>query len=225
MNTEYGYLVINLHTIGLEEQDVEMVYRQNYINELDKETYAYQNEEEYFNQNKEDILNKLNLKRERYGIIFEILDIRLNKIYIKIGNLDKRIQSLFKMITIKGVPYKLEDILMQKIKAGNLFRMYQLDKKRVQEEEFETIFKGLSPWLLECLELKIFHFQKFSCLLDNFKTQIRYFEIIRFLLSTPENLTMENFKKTIPAYEGRKRNKEETNVMIRKQWLPYSDKD
>lgn len=223
MNTEYGYLVINLHTIGLEEQDVELVYRQNYLNELDKETYAYQNELDYFYQNKKEILDKFNLEREKYDIIFEVIDIKLNKIYIKKSK--KRIQPFFKSATIKERTYKIEDILMKKIAEGNLFCMYQLDKERGKEEDFESIFEGLSSWMLECLELKIFNFQEFSCMLNNFKTKKRFFSIARFLLSKPEELTMENFKKTIPAYEVRRKSEEENDAIVRKQWLPYVDKD
>ena len=173
MNTEYCALIINLHIYGIEKQDIELPYKRNYINELDKETYFYQNEEEYFNANKENILKVLNQKKEEYGLIFEVLDICLNKLYIR--KPEKNIQPLFQTIKIREDEYKIEDVLMKKIAQGNLFCIFQLDKERVKEEEYESIFQEISPWMLECLELKIFHTLEFRHLLEDFKTKKKIF--------------------------------------------------
>lgn len=75
---------------------------------------------------------------------------------------------------------------MKKIAQGNLFCIFQLDKERAKEE-YESIFQEVSPWMLECSELKIFHTQEFRHLLEDFKIKKRYFQIVRLLLSNKKD--------------------------------------
>lgn len=220
MNSRYGSLIILIKAYSFEEQEIEYKYKSDYLELLDKETYQYKDAMDFFAKKKKQIKENLNQNKKEYNLIFEITDIELIEIYIQ--KPEKKILPMFQNIEINNVAIPTEDLILNKMAKGNIIRLYELDKE-LTTEEYESIFKDFPSELLELLEIGTFLYpEDYRSILEILKTKRRYFQIVRFLLSKTEDLTLENFKKSIFLYEQRKVS-EESNSRVRKEWLPYVD--
>ena len=223
MNGNFYPLILSIKAYSLQEVEIEYPYKTDFIEELDKMTFNNKNEREFFKEKKQELIESLNKRREVYGIVLEIIDIELLGIYIKKGK--REIVPLFQNTTYKNIYIKTEDLLLKRMATGNLVRLYKLDKECIQEESYESLFLDCAPYILEQLEISAFITIKPSILismLENFKQKRRFFQIARYLLQNEEEMTLESFKRAIPAQEKKKKEIEQ-NALIRKERLPYVD--
>lgn len=230
MNLKYCSLIVQVKAYSITPQEIEYPYKTDYIEKIDKMTYQYTNKFDFFNKNKKEILENLNKNKEKYNLLFDVTDIELLDIII--NKEERPVIPLFQEIFMEkrkegqNQTYKIKiDDLLLKMMVEKIYLLYQLDKKCVMEGNYESIFKNFAPPILEKLETEFFISPKeLMEILASWKRKGRFFQIARFLLNIKENMTLENFKKTISQYEKRRIDTEEINVRVRKEWLPYVDK-
>lgn len=217
-------LCIDLILYGLEQKEIEFKYTIASIEHIDKITYSYKNEGEFFERKKSEIIKRILANSATYDIKIRPIDIEMgeNKIYIR--KEDRKIHPLFQEIKMKEANVKLEDLIKKRMFDGNLYQLYLCDKKRKSDSSFESIFEGCATNLLERIELDLCSSEDIEYIWDFFKTKHRLYSIMRLLLlKAPLSVMEEKFVLEIPLVEKMYSSSREEGPRLERYRYPYND--
>lgn len=223
MDNQNVTLHIDIQLFGLEPKRIDFEYMRASLDNIDKKTYPYLNEESFFEEEKGNIMKRIASLSTIYDIKILPTDIELGeeKMYIQKG--DKRIHPLFQEIKIKNMFIKLEDLVKNRLAKGKLLDLYQYDKKRQTSSGYEPIFEGCSVSIMERIEMNVWNLEDLEYILRFLKSKSRVYLIFRWiLLNAPQEELEERFYNEIPLEEIRyKREEKELKREIYR--CPYKD--
>lgn len=182
MNSQQVFLHIDILLFGLESKRIDFEYKKDQLSAIDKLTYFYRNEEEFFESKKEELMNKIKAQSALYNLQIQPVNIELgsNKIYIQKG--EKKIHPMFQELQVKNQTLKLEDIIKKRMINGSLNNLFKCDKNMQAISEYQSIFEGCSEIVLDKLELNLCDKEDIDYLFAFFKSKNRAYSIFRLLL-------------------------------------------
>lgn len=218
---EKASLVLNINVISMEPTVVFFLYKSDSLEGLDRETFNYQNEKEYFLKNRKNILKKLKLETLKYNLETIPYDIALNNIWIELNN--KKIRSLFSNIKMQDTYIPLEDIIKRKLWQGNLARLYQIDKYFTSNPKYTSLFNDFNAEQKMLLEQHYMTPEIVSQFWQYIERHDCFYHLLRIFLANTYNEMYEKFINSdiIKKQEKIEEVKEPRHIL--KKRLPYKD--
>lgn len=217
MNETPATLYLELYLIGLESKVVIFEYPLKTLGEIDALTMKYQNKQDFFDDQKEPILRRLNRQKQKYGITIDPIDIELSDIYLK--KQEKRIAILFQKLKSNNQEFEILELIKRKLFHGKIFTLYEADKLNQQNANYETLFDDSPKEFLENLEISVFKSRDLTIFWEQLIRKKRFPAVIRFIMSNPSK------PEDIPLRENLAERVKNENIHSRERiyYTPYKD--
>ena len=215
-------LIIHINAYGLESQEIDFIYLEDSIEKIDNLTLKYLNDELFFLKNKESILLKIKMAKNKYGFSISPVDIELGaqKIYILKGN--RKIRTLFQEITFRNQIVALEDLIKNNLKIGGLRNLIKCDQYFMSKDEYVSLFANCNKRIIYSLTFDLITNGLIEELYDYFKIQKYFSKLIRFLFIKEQDFSiiLEKFLNINNISNYRENNH---IIKYEKILLPYKD--
>lgn len=199
-------LIICLKVCSLIPKNIEFVYTRMNLNNIDEFTYPFQNEEDFFNNNKSAIFYEVRKKANFYDIDIDPTDIYLNtdvKNSIFLLKRDKKVKALFQNIKCGNKEYLLEELVKSRLKNNMLRVLYIFDERGMKDTNYESIFKSCDNRVYALIKGDLIEDKVVDYIWTFFKTKNRFYAILRFILSSGDEYILWNiYTKTISLKEN-----------------------
>lgn len=188
-------LIIELEVYSIEKKIISFSFKRDTQIQIDRETICYTREKDYFLKNKENIKRKLEIEKQKYGIVLNPVDIELLSIYLKKG--EKKLKPLFQtyntLAKSQNETYQLEDLIKKNLLQGALCAFYKLDKNARNQVGYQSFFENCPKFIIDYLELNLIDVFLINEVWTLLKQDPDFIAILRFLLIKPneEKLKLE----------------------------------
>lgn len=221
MNKEVVYLRLKLKLDGLDPRTEEITFCTAPLEEVDKMTFAYQDEQCFFEDNKSKIEQKLLLTFDKDQIPPTDIKLVSKGIYIRIGDPKEgeKKATLFGTVPIQGNRYDTLDVANKKLMQGRMYILYVADlmNQKKKKQDYRSIFT-------ECRSSMMWKMENNKQITPNdlndfwyhVQEQSYYYSVIRFILSNDMEL------RIITDVEKERKEKDD-RPRQRDYWYPYKD--
>lgn len=187
-------LVIDLNLYGLEMKNIQYTFPLNTLEEIDKKTYGYLDEEEYFQSIKDYLFRYILAEQQLYDINIMPIEIELGPEKIFILKDGRKIHPLFRTIKKKEETISMENILLNQLLNGKLRILFICDKATLGlYQDYESLFSNMPAYLKAKIEADIITITDIQKAWNILTKEERIYAIIRFLLLG--NLNFEEMQK------------------------------
>jgi len=193
-------LMFYIETYGLESKEIIVKHLEGPCHEIDRETFQSNNKEEYFVKNKRILLYKIKRDYQEYGLTIAPNDIGLSPKGIYLEKESRKIAPLFQEFNKDGQKKKLIDIAYGMLSQGSIIWLYQMDKVKSQNENYESIFKKEDQKLMLELEYDLFTTYQLEKFWNRIQKSSRFFSILRSILSGNFDIPNQEKKVIIEKY-------------------------
>lgn len=221
-------LIVNVEILSFFNDTQEYALMRDTLSRIDEKTYSFSDARAFFEYHKKYLYRMLARDFEnQHG--FSPTDINLGEsgIYVLKKN-DHPKRALFKNIDFKGEQVKLEDIIIYRMMCGNLSTLYQCDKERTRNGDYDSFFEGLPEGLLDKIETECCTNSDVKMLWEWLGKSSRRYPLMRFLLTNPNDYDYfemrDKFNLMIPSRESRHEEKKTSSRSIEYNYRPpYND--
>lgn len=187
-------LVIDLNLYGLEMKNIQYTFPLSTLEEIDKKTYGYLDEEEYFQSIKDYLFRHILAEQQLYDINIMPIEIELGPEKIFILKDGRKIHPLFRTIKKKEETISMENILLNQLLNGKLRILFICDKTTLGlNQDYESLFSNVPFYLKAKIEADILTINDIQNTWNILVKEERIYAVIRFLLLG--NLTFEEIQK------------------------------
>ena len=169
----------------------EFVLKADSLLKLDLYTFQYQNKFEFFNSEKERILKKI---IDEYVNLFGLVpvDIALAEEGIVVRKQEKQLQPLFQNIIYANKPISLKMLVLSRMIKGSLKVFYECDKKRQEEDNYQSFFDGKLKYVAKRLATGSVKNTDYEYVFNDILLKKRCPQVLRFLLNDFNKLEMDS---------------------------------
>ncbi len=169
----------------------EFVLKVDSLLKLDLYTFQYQDKFELFNREKERILKKI---IDEYVNIFGLVpvDIALAEEGVIVRKQGKQLQPLFQNIIYDNKPISLKMLVLSRMVKGNLKAFYECDKKRQEENNYQSFFDGKLKYVAKRLATGSEKNTDYEYVFNDILLKKRCPQVLRFLLNDFKKLEMDS---------------------------------
>lgn len=208
MGKEIYKLKISIEVLSFFNETNDYIYFQGPLDEIDKQTYIYQDAPRFFNAKKKYIEGQIRGVYEREHVYSPTgINLGGNGVYIVKceNNEEKIIRPLFKKIDVGEQRYDLSDIIKNRLYKGNIRKFYECDQFREALGDYDSFFVGLDNTLLSRIMTDNYCKNDVIWVWEWIKNSKRIYPLMRFLLMDLKHFNGDLNKyyyEKIPAKEN-----------------------
>lgn len=228
MNKEIYELIISIEVYSYFNITQDYVFMRDSLSKIDEKTMSFFDASSFFRFHEKYMHGRIRgAFEEDHGFSPTGIALGEDGIYIKKPD-GNPIRALFKNIDSKDKRIALDDIIMNRMLQGNLGTLYQCDKLRNTNGNYNSFFYGLDDSLLERIEIGAYNAEDVKFIWEWIKSSNRKYPLIRFLLNNPDNYSFSEmndiFNETIPSKERTREERTFSSKPIEYTYRPpYND--
>ncbi len=174
-------LVCDINVYGLELKRIIFVYKNLNLEDIDAYTSIFKDKYDFFNKEKNKILELLTCNKEKYNLKFPPNYLELNTVFIISAS--NKYQPLFKTIKYQGEIKDLEMVIKEKIARGGIKKLLLCDLELQQELGSVSLFKDIDVIRTKKIMYDLLSEEDIEKILMVLKSYPYYYTLVRLLLA------------------------------------------